>query len=432
MIRTSGYQIRYAYADRPYVNWSTPGTLADDSGDLAFDAVMDCAGNVHVFYIEQGTNFIVTRRMTFSMGEWTVGSKVYVCNDGVALAPSVALDAAGTLWVSWSRLSGGSYDVQVKTSDDGGASWGSGPGDTGETIESGMPVVRSRIGVSSSHVFVVYTGTDVSARWRPLSGGSWTAKYTVASGTGIDEHFDAAVSTDGLLGIVFDCGQLRYREYDGSNWSALATLDEEEGDHPQLFFVKNVPVVSYLNTQSATQAQIRFVERSAGVFSPPAVLDNRAGVFDGVVLFDAVSGSYAELTAAASSEDTADVYHPMSGVMLKNVGDCVYLGMDLPFRFVTFALSTSGTGGTTGYSYWDGSNWKGFSPAGEMFHLDALEAMVALWDDYSSISADWQQVAVDGTVKYWLRIEVTSDFATGPIGSRITAISGITALAVRR
>jgi hypothetical protein len=288
--------------------------------------------------------------------------------------------------------------------------------------------------VGANDIHVVYTngGLNVSIRSRPISGGSWTTEYNIATGIGFDEHFDAALSFDGSLGVVFDFGQLKYREYDGNNWGTIVTLDSDGGDFPQLMFNDNVPVILYLSSLAAGQILLKYTTRSTGSFSPPAVLDKRARQFDSVLLYDASSSNYADLTAAAASATTADVYHPDSSVFVKDSGDTAYLGMDQTFRYVKFLLSTAGSGGTVVYSYWDGSNWQAFTPAGGSYAFDATDKELLLWDDYESIPVDWQKKLLSGQTRFWVKIEVISAFTTGPVGSQITAASDVQALIVRR
>jgi hypothetical protein len=322
----------------------------------------------------------------------------------------------------------------VKTSDDGGVTWGSGPSDLGETLKTGMPTGYSRLVLTPGNAHVVYvgTGTDIFTRSRMLTGGEWSSEYTVATGTDIDEHFDAGASSDGLLGIVFDDGQPKYREYDGNNWGAVITLDDTEAGFPQLSFTGDVPAVCYVCELTTGQQLIKYTHRRSGVFSDPEVLGSHYGVFGGVVAYDGSSQSYADLSGPAADVSVADVWHPNSGCLLKSVSDELYLGMETPFRSVTFALSTAGVGGMVIYSYWDGVNWKSFTPSGGGFNLDGLDKQLILWDDTLSIPTDWQRCTVNGSTHYWMKLAVSSVFTTGPVGSMITAIAAIEALATGR
>lgn len=434
IMQTTAGDIKYSYADKPYTSWSSLTTIASDAADQPCDCVMDSNGDIHVVYSESSTEYLVTRKLTFSGGVWNVGSKVTIYNGTPSLYPSIAIETGGKLWVSWTRVSGGVRYVHVKSSTDGGATWGTGPSDSGDQLTAGASSAYSKIMVGSNDIYVIYAngGLNLSIRSRPIGGGTWTTEYNIATGTGFDQHFDAAFSSDGSLGVAFDHGELKYREYDGSNWGSVVTLDSNGGDFPQILFDDNVPVIVYLSPLASGQILVKYTTRNTGSFSTPAVLDERAKQFDAVILYDASSSSYADLTAAAASAATADVYHPDSGVLVKDSGDVIYLGMDQKFRYVKFLLSTAGSGGTVVYSYWDGSNWKGFTPAGGAFALDATDKDLLLWDDYSSMPDDWQKKPLSGQTRFWVKIGVDSAFGAGPVGSQITAASDVQAFIVRR
>ncbi len=434
VIQTSSSDIKYAYADRPYTSWSSLSVIATDAADQPCDCVMDSDGNIHVVYTETSTEYLVTRKLTFSGGSWSVGSKVTVYNGNPSRYPSVAIETGGKLWVSWTRIDGGVRYVHIKSSDDSGATWGSGPSDSGDSLTSGASSAYSKVLVGPNGIYVIYTngGLNISMRLRPIAGGSWTTEYNIATGTTFDQHFDAALSSDGSLGVTFDHGQLKYREYNGVNWGSIVTLDSDGGDYPQLLFSDNVPAIIYLSSLASDQILVKYTIRNTGSFSTPEVLDNRAKRFDSVTLYDASASSYADLTNAAGSSATADVYHPNSSVLIKESGDIIYLGMGYKFRYIKFLLSTAGSGGSVTYSYWDGSNWKAFTPSGGSFALDATDKDLPLWDDYESMPDDWQKKIVNGQTHFWVKIEVDSVFTTGTVGSQITAVSDLQAFIVRR
>jgi hypothetical protein len=240
------------------------------------------------------------------------------------------------------------------------------------------------------------------------------------------------VRSDGLVAVVYNDTQFRYREFDGVNWGGVVTLNNLVVESPQLVFRRQIPVVAFIASWSGLQRIMRVTERSSGIFCTPVPLEARAKTFDGVVLFNASSGTYQEVTGAAGNVTTADVLHSASNSLLKNIGDQVYLGMDDRFRYAGFSLATAGSGGTVSYSYWDGSNWRGITPASGSSSLDQTDVKLLLWDDFSSVPSDWQKKSISGKTQFWVRLEVQSAFATGPVGSHITAISEIQHLTFRR
>ncbi|MFZ5981519.1 MAG: sialidase family protein [Candidatus Zixiibacteriota bacterium] len=434
VVQTAPETVRLTYADPPYLSWSTPVTLAGDCRDTACDCLMDGDGNLFLAYSENTSGYLIIKKLTFSGGSWTVGAAVTVYSGYSVYSPSLALEPDGRLWVSYSRYVAPNKQVFVKYSDDGGSSWGSGEADPGDQISTGALTAFSRVVVGLNSIHVIYTlaGTQLSVRSLPLAGGSWSESYNIATGQGFVSNFDAAVGPDGLLAVVFGHEKLEYREFDGNNWGAVVTLDNEAQTSPQIFFRNQIPVIVFLSGWVGSQRLIKYTDRQTGSFSSPAILTGNARPFDGVLLYEQGSASYADKTAAAENSTTADLYHPDSGCLLKNPGDRLYLGMANKFRYVEFILATAGIGGTVSYCYWDGANWKAFTPAGGNSYLDAANIPLLLWTDNFSIPADWQKLTIESGNLFWVKIEVTSGYATGAVGTQITAISELETVIFRR
>jgi hypothetical protein len=135
------------------------------------------------------------------------------------------------------------------------------------------------------------------------------------------------------------------------------------------------------------------------------------------------SPKFVDRTSEAASPDiVADVYHPTSSALLADDGDMLYLGMDNPFYLFHVVLSTLGESGVVSYFYWNGNEWEEFTPFNDEYHFEASPGNVLLWNDSNSIPGNWQKTVIDGTFKFWIKIEVISSFTTPPIGSQITAI----------
>ena len=435
VIQTAPGQLQLSWSDQPYNSWSSPVTVASNAADSPFDCAMAADGAIQLVYTEDGTNHLVTRRLPFSKGEWSTAATVTVYDQYESYFPSVGIETDGRVWVSFSRKTGGFYYLHVKTSDDNGATWGAGPADDGDVLTAGSSSVYSRLCVGGSDVFAVYTnaGNSLSVRRRPILQTQWDDPVDIATSVGnLDAHFDAGLSESGLLGVVYDAGSLMYREFDGVNWGPIAAIDDDEAAYPQLLFSNNVPVLVYLIETSAGQVLVKYSTRRTGAFSAPAALIGGAKQFDSVMLYHDLSATYADLTGAAADGTTGDVYHPASAALVMNVGDAVYLGMDTRFRFARLLLSSSGVGGAVAYSYWDGSSWNAFTPAGGPYDLDAVDHHLLLWDDSTDLPPDWQRRTVNGQNLFFIRVQVVTAFTTAPVGSQITAIPETTALIVRR
>ncbi|HEX2897813.1 MAG TPA: hypothetical protein VHP63_07170 [candidate division Zixibacteria bacterium] len=434
LIQTAAGTIKLYNADAPYTSWSAPITVATDAIDDAFAATIDANGNIHIVYSETSTEFLVTKKLTFSGGTWSAGSKITIYNGNPSHFSTLAIEPGGRIWVSYTRINSSLYYIYVKSSDDAGATWGSGTSDPGTTLSSGYTSAFSKLAIGPNELYAVYTGagTDLYFTKRAISGGSWSSSVIISSTGTFDHHFDIAVNAEGLLGVVFDNDQLRFREFDGINWSAVASLDSSGGTFPQVDYFGNVPVVIYLHQFASGQIELRQTNKQTGVFSAPVVLDTRAKQFDKVTIYDSVSNSYADLTSQSTSAITADILHPSTSALVKAVGDSIFLGMAKKFRYIRFLLSTAGVGGSVNYSYWDGNVWKAFVPQGGNFNLNSTDKQLLLWTDFESQPSDWQQNPVDGSVNFWVRIKADTLYSTAPVGSQITALSDITGITVRR
>jgi len=434
LIQTSDGTIELFYADAPYSDWSAPIEIANDAIDETFSAAIDLSGNIHIVYTETSTEDLVSKKLSFVSGDWTVGSKVTVFDGSPSYFPTVGIEPSGLIWVTYTRINGGLYYIFVKSSNDDGASWGTGPTDAGTALSTGFTSAFSKLVIGPNEIYAIYSGSgsDLYFTKRAISGGSWSSAAIISSTGTFDSHFDIAVNTEGLLGVVYDNDQLRYREYDGINWGAVATIDSDGGIFPQINFFGNVPVIVYLHQFDSGQIEIKQTTKQTGMFSTPIVLDSRAKIFDNVTLYDSVSNSFADLTSESSSAPASDIIHPSSSVLVEEAGDSIYLGMQKKFRYLRLLLSTAGVGGSVNYSYWDGNVWKAFVPQGGNFNLDSSDRELILWSDFDSVPADWQQTPVDNVVRYWVRIKVDTAFTTPPVGSQITALSELLALSVRR
>lgn len=434
VMATSATTIVFSWADSPYTAWGSPVTIASDAADQPFDAAMESGGTIHVVYTEQTTNNLVTKKLTFANGSWSVGSKVTIYNVNPSYMPSLACEANGKLWVSWSRLTTGSYFVHAKSSVDGGATWGSGAADAGEILTTGVSWAISKLVIRSSNIYCFYQlGTvGINYKSRASASGTFASEETAIASGVLTDHWDVSVNSNFAIGIVYDNGDLQFRDYDGFNWSTAITIDASGGTFPQLTWSGLTPIIAYISTISGDQTVLMYSFRSAGTFSTPAAMDKRTSLFNSVLLYRASTGAWQTVTSQSADATTADVYHPDSGAMIKNAGDRIYFGMNNRFRYIKALLSSAGTGGTVFYSYWDGTTWKTFTPTGGVFPFDDVSKDLLLWPDYVSIPSDWQAVAVNGISAYWLKVEALTTFTNGPIGTQMTTYGDLKGLCVRR
>ena len=426
--------IVYKWADRPYTSWSEPVTVAADSAALPCDAAMSATGDIHLVYTSTATDNIASVRLSFTDGAWQVGARVDVYDTLEGLNPSIAIGIDGKIWLAWLNNTSNGYRIQLKCSTDSGATWGTGLTDPGELLAAELTEAYPKLILAPNEAHVIFAADSnlLRIQSRPIDGGSWSTPFTIATETGLDHDFDAAVSDDGLVGLVYGKNTLNYREFDGSNWGPATQLDNSPSSCRQLTFVNNAPAVIYSTEFADGQHQVQYVRRDGLLFSEPAPFVSGAACLDSLILYESLSSNHADLTTAASAAATGDIFHPESGAVVANPGDALYAGMDERFRYLRFILSAPGSGGTIAISYWNGSYWVGFTPTGGEYDIDSVDRELLLWPDLNSAPSDWQKREIDGVTRYWIRMEVVSGFTVYPVASQITAMSDISELCLRR
>ena len=421
----------YVWSDPPYLSWSEPVSLVTDSADYPASAFMDSTGNIYLVYTQQTSLCLLERKLSFSQGSWSLGVVNTVCNVGLSYFPQIIKDTMNRLWVSWTYYdqSAECYFIQVKTSQDDGDTWGSGPSDPGPTLTNGSTSCFSQLLLHSSFVRCFYSNgsTLLAFRSRGLQSSEWDSQQTIYSGSSIDDNFCADLSADNKVGIIFPgTSSLLYREFDGNSWSGLYTVDSSQPSSLTIRFLDNVPYVFFAKSIGDGQNQVFCTYQEGSSFTTPIAFEPGQKPFDQVICYDDSAGSkYNDKTIPASDSNPADVFHPTSGSLIKDSEDALYLGMDVKFNLVRIILSTVGVSGAVKWQVWNGETWSDFVPDSGSYHLDLPEKTVILWQDLNSAPSDWQICPVNGVNKFWIRILVTTPFVTPPVGTQITAVPEI-------
>jgi hypothetical protein len=421
-------QLVYVWADPPYLSWSDPVDIATDSADYPCSAYVDSSGNIYVVYTQQTTLNLLERKMSFSQGNWSLGTVNTVCNVGQNYFPGIIKDSTNRLWVSWTYYDPGSerYFIHAKTSVNDGATWGSGSSDPGTILTNGTSSCYSQLLFQSPYIHCFYSddSTLLAYRSHELQASGWDSQQTIYSGPAIDDNFCADLSQDNRVGIVFPGeSSLLYKEFDGSNWSGVFTVDNNPPQSPVIEFLDTIPYVFFAKNIGNGQNQLFYSYKDGSAFASPAAFETGQKPFDKVFCYDdSASTKYSDRTSQASDSTPADVFHPTSGGLVKDMDDALLVGMDARFNLVRIILSTGGIGGVVEWEYWNGESWSLFVPQSGDYHLDSLTKTVILWQDLNSTPSDWQMCPVNGVSKFWIRILVTTAFATAPVGTQITAV----------
>jgi hypothetical protein len=430
LMQTSATNINLTYADYPYDDWSSLSTVVNDSADFPFDAIIDDNNNIFLAYTLDSNHNLVVRKLTYSGGNWTSGSLNTIYNIDDNYYPSITIQQSNCLWVSWSRYADSLYYVHAKYSYDEGVTWITGPSDDGFNLSSGASAAYSKSLITGSFLYVVYTlgGTKLAYRRKDANAALFDDEVDIATGTGFDHNFDAAVSGEGRLGVAFDFGKISFREFDGNTWSGIQDIDDDGGSFPQLNYYNNNPYIIYLSDFGSSQEKILYSRKPGSSFSSPAVVDPGKTTFARVLCYNSVVANYGDLTAAAGNDTAGDLYHPDSGAMFTEKGDAVYLGLMEKYHYLKIILSTAGSGGVVCWQYYNGTEWINFTPTGGSYNFDTLNKELLLWDDYASMPVYWQKKSIEGSELYWLRIVVATSFTTDPVGSQISSVSNAGAI----
>lgn len=429
LMQSSSSLIKLTYADYPYSNWSTPATVINDTGDYPFDALMDDDGNIYLAYTLDTGNDLVMRKLSFSGGNWSTGSLVTIYNGDDNYFPSLCLESTDRLWVGWSRLSGGSYYINAKYSDDWGINWVGGAAGPGDALSSGANAAYARLVVLADYVYAVYSdgGTKIYYRRKQNYAGGWESESDIFTGSNLDENFDVAPSGDNRIGVVWDDGEIKFKEFDGNNWSGVIVIDSNGGQFPQVKYIENVPYLVYILAVGSGQNNLVYSCRNGSSFSTPEILDQSKTELAKVFCYDLSSAVFEDLTSSASNNTASDIYHSDSSTIFKDPGDTLYLGLAEKFHYLKIILGTAGVGGNVSWQYFDGNEWVSFVPSGGSWHYGDSDKGLLLWDDIFSVPAGWQKNSVNGSEQFWIKITVTTTFTTGPVGTQLTTVPDIKA-----
>ncbi|MEW5922406.1 MAG: hypothetical protein AB1746_00310, partial [Candidatus Zixiibacteriota bacterium] len=319
LMQLSPTQVKLTYADPPYNSWVTPINILNDCADSPFDAVMDSENNIYLVYTLSADSKLACRKLGYFQGLWAVGDACIIYESDSNVNPSIEIQPPERLWVSWTRITSGGYYLNAKHSNDWGENWGNGPSSYGYEIASGVSSAWSRLQTMGSYMYIFYTidGSRLSTRRKHVFIELWEDEEDIATGAGFDHNFDTAITADNRIGIVFDNGTMRYREFDGTRWSSIIEIDGDGGDFPQLRYFNNNPYIVYLSDFIGSQRRILCRRRPGGSFMDPEELAPSNRVFDKVFCYNSTYASYQDITAQAADDVAGDMYFPGTTALLK-------------------------------------------------------------------------------------------------------------------
>jgi hypothetical protein len=369
-------------------------------------------------------------KLTFTAGAWTTAAAITVVNVDDNYNPFILIDSDGVYWcffVNHNTSGDSKYYPRVKSSSDNGATWGTGPTDTGDALSSGSTdiIYISALQITSN-IYAVFTvdRSDLYLNIYNMKTSSWSSQGTVHSGNYIDDDFDIAKSVDNKLGLTFAVSgdsKIYFKEFNGSTWSGLYDVDTILSRSPQIKYIGSSPKLFYAGLAGNNYYLLKYSELSQDTFINSAY-SGGINVLDKLFVYSQNAGDYEDKTTNASSIATADIYHTGTTALLDIIDDCVYFGKSNRFFCLSIILSTAGIGGTLVWEYYDGFQWNTFSPDSGAYHFDSTDKLVYLWEDINSTPEDWQLAKINNCNAYWVRVRVTVGFSVDPVGSQIIAV----------
>lgn len=433
--------IHIYWTDPPYDGWSGPVEVVDNSfKDYPFSFYVSPLGVVYLVWTKTGTYDLYFRKVWFTDKDNIATSSEVVIHEHAThrcYYPTITIDSIDRLWVSWTY-----YDsvadrnfVHVKWSVNDGATWGSGPSDSGTALTNGSKYCYSQVVFLSSYIWCIYSdghlavdGYNRLAHRRFALGGSvWDSQVVLREGVSINQEFCVKVNALGTLGILHRAGDsLEYRQYRGSFWDSTLVVDSGTGlkipHSPFLEYYNDVPYAFWEKKSGNRQRRLFHSYQFGEEFSTPVVVAKSLDVFDKLYCYvPGASEEYWDVTASGAEDTAADVYHHETNVLVENEDDAILLGMTCPFAQATIELSTAGVGGEISWEYYGKSGWSAFVPENGTYHLEDTHKLIHFWKDVDSCPIDWVLQQVEGYTAYWVRGRVTSAFATPPVGTQITA-----------
>ncbi len=414
-----------SYADPPYISWSSPQQVVTDAADYPAGCWMDSGGNIYLAYTQETSLNLMHKKLSFVNGSWSTGSAATIYNAGSNYYPNMFKDHYGRLWVSWTRVSGSDHTINVKSSIDDGVTWDFGPDDEGTVLVTGQSSAFSRLEYLPSYLYCFYCvdGTSLAYRRIEMSGALWLSEVELFNGTWLSDSFHTSVSDNLKIGLAFSVdGDLYYKDFDGAIWSGNVLINSGVTSAPIVRHHGSTAFVFYGKEIGPNQNQFYYSIKTGTEFGSPSKVAASLAALDRVICYrPEASAMYYDRSVEAADESTADIYHPDSGTLLKDSGDALFLGQFERFSQVHITLSTSGSGGSVTWHYWDGADWVNFIPVSGQYNFDSSPARVRFWEDSSDIPSDWQSSVIAGHSKFWIKVVVSTDFVTAPVGTQITA-----------
>ncbi len=396
--------------DALYVVYATNKDAAGSSNDVTFAKLL---------YNASARDWSLERRSTV----WDSGT-----SDG-AFNCALARDDQN-LWCAFRYLNSSGYAIRVRYSSDDGLTWQTAlasaetPGPNADETAA-FALTQDRLAL------IIYRqDTKFDWRWRshldpPTDWQPVQTIYTVTSPLPSKSGYSVLVDEGQGIHLLFAQHGIKHMVYKNGAWAATPTLLTSTGSTPSLSTDGQDLWAYWQNTVGDNMHELltqRF-NSSTGAWDPARYRLNHPSEQFATAAFcySSATNSYTDVTVGAANTSSSDVRHATTLRLVRDAEDAFYFGAAVPFTYLRFYLSTSGSGGTVSWEYWNGAGWAAISPASGPYAFTKT-ASIRLWPSLDAYPGDWTRVSVNGSsALYFIRARATASQSTAPVGRQVSS-----------
>jgi hypothetical protein len=402
--------VRIGPDDALYVVYATNKDAAGSSNDVTFAKLL---------YNASTRDWSLERKSTV----WDSGT-----SDG-AFNSTLAHDGQ-KLWCAFRYLNSSGYTIRVRYSSDDGLTWQTALG----SAEPPAPNAdeTAAFALTQNRLALIIYRQDVTFDWRWRSHSdpptAWQPVQTihrVTSPLPTKSGYSILVDDDQRIHLLFAQHGIKHMVYRDGAWPATATQVASTGAMASLS-TDGQDVWAYWQNTVGDNMHELLAQRyngSTGAWDPARhQLNHPSEQFaTAAFCYSASSNSYTNVTVGAANTSSSDVKHATTLKLVRDAGDAFYFGAAVPFTYLRFHLSTSGSSGAVSWEYWNGAGWAAIDPSSGAYAFTKT-ASIRLWPSIDAYPGNWARVSVNGSPPlYFIRARATVAQSTAPVGRQVSS-----------
>ena len=191
-----------------------------------------------IFIVVDGYFKVWLRKMTYSGGNWTLGTQTTVVSSTGGTPAysncSIAVESTGKMWVNYCYYNGTTEDVHITYSDDGGTTW---KGDTaGNANEPQHYVLETNVGqyAGPAQVFIYNNNPAVfdarTAKLMTFDGATWSTQ-TIPGVSSAFSTYSFCLTSNNYIHFAWSTNgaNIKHTYYDGTTWPLGASPNTLQG-----------------------------------------------------------------------------------------------------------------------------------------------------------------------------------------------------------